>query len=348
MTLAGAGQTAFYKNSQFLGFTSRIVLDAQGNQISPNTADPTIALGANVTCNSGNPCSTQVAGSWFSSPWVNNRVDPTRMALGGNNVYVTQDTLTGAQGPTVAAVDLTLTNLGPTGSFVTKIAYGTRDNPNMLVAGAGNGIWQSITATAGSLVPVPTYTAGGGLAPTGIVLDPRSQLRYFVADNTNLFGTTNQGTTFTNLTSNLPAGIIRPTSLEFISNNGVNALLVGGLNNVANAQSPIAAADSNAIGTLTNWRAFGTGLPNTQVSALSYNAAVDVLAVGTFGRGVFTLYDVTSYFPQATVLQFGLANNDSVPDASFLTNGTVGNRPLIKYGTGTLPAAPRLKAARLC
>jgi autotransporter-associated beta strand protein len=209
----------------------------------------------------------------------------------------------------------------------------------MLVAGAGNGIWQSITATAGSLVPVPTYAAGGGLAPTGIVLDPRSQLRYFVADQTNLFGTTNQGTTFTNLTGNLPGGIIRPTSLEFISNNGVNALLVGSLNNVANAQSPIAAADSNAIGTLTNWRAFGTGLPNTQVSALSYNAAVDVLAVGTFGRGVFTLYDVTSYFPQATVLQFGLANNDSVPDASFLTNGTVGNRPLIKYGTGTLTIA---------
>jgi autotransporter-associated beta strand protein len=319
-------------------------LDAQGNQISPNTADPTVALGANVTCNGGNPCDTQVAGVGFSSPWVNNRVDPTRMALGGDNVYVTQDTLTGAQGPTVAAVDLTLTDLGPTGSFVTKIAYGTRDNPNMLVAGAGNGIWQSTTATAGSLVPVPAYAAAGGLAPTGIVLDPRSQLRYFVADNTNLFGTTTQGATFTNLTANLPAGIIQPTTLGFISNNGVNALLVGGLNNVANAQSPIAAADSDAIGNLTNWRAFGTGLPNTQVSALSYNAAVDVLAVGTFGRGVFTLYDVTSYFPQATVLQFGLANNDSQPDASFLTDGTTlsgtgFSRPLNKYGTGTLTIA---------
>src|SRR5215831_20815572 len=64
VTLAGAGQTAFYKNSQLLGFTSRIVLDAQGNQISPNTARPDVALGANVTCNGGN-CNTQVAGSWF-------------------------------------------------------------------------------------------------------------------------------------------------------------------------------------------------------------------------------------------------------------------------------------------
>jgi hypothetical protein len=58
---------------------------------------------------------------------------------------------------------------------------------------------------------------------------------------------------------------------------------------VANAQSPSAGADSDVIGNLTNWRAFGTGLPNTQVSALSYKSAVDVLAVGTFGRGVFAL-----------------------------------------------------------
>ena len=52
------------------------------------------------------------------------------------------------------------------------------------------------------------------------------------------------------------------------------------------------------------------------MSALSYNPTVDVLAVGTFGRGVFTLYDVTSYFQQATVLQFGLADNDSSPTRS--------------------------------
>lgn len=44
------------------------------------------------------------------------------------------------------------------------------------------------------------------------------------------------------------------------------------------------------------------------------------------------MYDVTSNFASATTLQFGLANNDSTPDASILT----GNRPLNKYGTGTL------------
>src|SRR5262249_60153103 len=71
---------------------------------------------------------------------------------------------------------------------------------------------------------------------------------------------------------------------------------------------------------------------------------VAVPAVGTFGGGVSALYDVPSYFPQATVLQFGLADNDSQPDASFLTDGTTlagtsFSRPLNKYGTGTLTIA---------
>jgi autotransporter-associated beta strand protein len=341
-SLAMSGRTAFYTNSQFLLGSTRIILDTQGNG---NVAA--------VTCN-GMPCNLAV-GSWFFSPWVNNRVDPTRMALGGTHVFVTQDTLTGAQGPAATTVDLTLTDLGHTGETVTRIAYGTRDNPYMLVAGSalplsttgpatGTGLWQSVTAAAGSLVPVTSYNMAGGQTPTGIVLDPRSQMRYFVADDIRLFGTRNQGASFTDLSANLPAGFTRPVALEFISNNGVDALLVGGLNNVANAQSTIAVADSDAIGTPSNWRLFGTGLPNSQVSVLAYNPAVDVLAVGTFGRGVFTLYDVTSYFPQAAALQFGLANNDSLPDASFLTdgtalNGTTFSRPLNKYGTGTLTIA---------
>jgi outer membrane autotransporter protein len=347
VTLAASGRTVFYTSIFNLEQAARIILDTRGNFVSHDTVD--FARGTKVTCThmaTHGECKDVVEGaapdSGFSSKWVNNRVDPTRMAFGGTSVYVTQDTLTGAQDPSATTVDLTLTKLGPTGDggLAVRIAYGTRDNPNMLVAGSF-GLSQSTTAEANSLVEVTSY---GGQAPTGIVLDPRSQHRYFVADNTNLFGTRNQGGTFTDLTANLPAHIIRPTALEFISTNGVDALVVGGLNDVADARSTIAIADSDVAGALSNWRPFGTGLPNSQVSALFYNPTVDVLAVGTFGRGVFTLYDVTSYFPQATVLRFGLADNDSMPDASFLTDGTNLNgtrfaRPLNKYGTGTLTIA---------
>src|SRR5262249_46428091 len=148
-------------------------------------------------------------------------------------------------------------------------------------------LFQSTTAAAGSLLPVTAYKNAGGYIPTGIVLDPRSAQRYYVADFTNIWGTTNQGMSFTNLTSNLPANFIQPTAVEFISSNGVNALVVGGLDNVANAKSTITVADSDPNGTLSNWRLFGNGLPNAQVSSLYYSQAADVLAVGTFGRGVF-------------------------------------------------------------
>ncbi|HEV2336743.1 MAG TPA: autotransporter domain-containing protein, partial [Stellaceae bacterium] len=137
----------------------------------------------------------------------------------------------------------------------------------------------------------------------------------------------------------------------FIANNGVNALLVGGLNMplsctsapdgcvIASTQSPITVADSNAEGQLSGWRAFGAGLPNALIEELAYNPTVDVLTAGLVGRGAWVLYDATSLFPQATILKFGLANNNSTPDAALLTNGTVGSRPLIKYGTGTLTIA---------
>jgi outer membrane autotransporter protein len=228
VTLASSGLTVFYQSIFNLFQATRIIMDAHGNVVSPNNVD--FAIGTEVTCTHGTThgqCSDVVAGAnspdAFTTKWVNNRVDPTRMALSGTGVYVTQDTLTGAQGRDATTVDLNLTELGDAApNFVTTIAYGTRNNPNMLVA--------------------------------------------------------------------------------------------------------------------------GTDAPGLMQSALSYNATADVLAVGTFGRGVFTLYDVTSYFPQATVLQFGLADNDSQPDASFLTDGTKldgtrFSRVLNKYGAGTLTIA---------
>ncbi len=91
-------------------------------------------------------------------------------------------------------------------------------------------------------------------------------------------------------------------------------------------------AQSDTNGSLSDWSAFGRALPNTIVNQLAYNTTADVLAVSLYGRGIWTLDDVTSYFSTATVLQFGLADNNSTPDTSQLG----GNRPLIKYGTGVL------------
>lgn len=331
-----SGLSAVYSTAQNLSFLNRRIVDTQGNTLSSTY----------LTCNGGSDCG-QTIGAGFLSPIVLNRADPTRIAMGGkSDVFVTRDVL---NVQTLGSDDLALTDVGNAGG-PTTIAYGTRDNPNALLVGGNGGVFVSPTATAGSLTNLPTY---GGLIPTNVLFDPRSQQRFFVADSNDLWGVTNgtaaaASVVFNQLTANLSAGFVRPTSLEFIANNGVNALLVGGLNIplsctstpdgcvIANNQSPITIANSDANGNLSNWRAFGLGLPNALVSALSYNPSADVLSVGLVGRGAWLLYDVTSYFPQATVLQFGLANNNSAPDASLLTDGTVGSRPLIKYGTGTL------------
>ena len=322
------GQSAIYTSSQNLGQMNRLIVDSSGAVVSPGAGPAGIPVNFN----------TGVVGNNFYSLFVLNKADPTRIAVTGSNVYVTQDTLTGGNGVGAAAITLNLTNLGSAGGTVTAVAYGANDNHNAVVAGSNGAstLWLSTTAAAASLNPVAAYT---GAAPTSIVFDPRSQNRFYAADYSNVYGTQNQGTTFSTLTGNLPATLVTPSALEFISNNGVNALLVGGQSNAANAQSPIAVADSDTVGNFSNWRLFGTGLPNSTVSQLVYNPTIDAMAVSTFGRGVFALYDVTSYFAQATVLQFGLANNDSVPDASFLTDGTTGGRTLIKYGTGTLTIA---------
>ena len=167
-----------------------------------------------------------------------------------------------------------------------------------------------------------------------MVFDDRHAARYYVADGTKLWtnvdATTN--TTFTDLSAKLTSlNLTRPTAVEFISHNGVNALLVGALSTVAGSASPLAVADSPTPDQLVNWRRFGNGIPNTIIGQPAYNPLYDVLAVGTFGRGAFLLYDVTTYFASATNLVYGAADNDSNPDAIWLS----GNRPLEKVGTGT-------------
>jgi hypothetical protein len=68
----------------------------------------------------------------FSSKIALNKADPTRIAIGTNYLYTTQDT--GAASPT-----LTLLNRGVAGSqigTVTALAYGAEDNVNAVVVGA--------------------------------------------------------------------------------------------------------------------------------------------------------------------------------------------------------------------
>ena len=142
------------------------------------------------------------------------------------------------------------------------------------------------------------------------MFDPRAAQRFYIVDSINIYGTADGGTKFQNLRGNLPVSYANLRAVEFLSNNGVNALFVGGQDSSWTPGPPLYVAQANA---LTQWSGFGTGLPNAIIDNLTYSNQGDMLVVATLGRGVFALYDVTSFFPSATVLSFGAANNDAHP-----------------------------------
>jgi hypothetical protein len=335
--------SALYLTTDHLGLAGRIIYDATGKPISPDsgsTFSPVTPInctynGPNAGCAAHVPDTTNpgsfTSNSPFLAPMVLNRANPTQIAIApgfqnfngvtGNFVYVAQDT-TPASAPSVT-LQTTSVGIVDASAMVTALAYGmpasnnqgTSANPNALLAGVQNSsygeLWFSSNVAASQLAYLSAY---GGLSPTSMVLDPTSpsaqsspgQIRFYVADSVNLWGTNNQGAQINSLTSNLPAGFGRPTAVEFISNNGVNSLLVGGLLTpltcsslpngclVSSTQSPITVADSDGSGNLSGWRALGQGLPNALVAQLGYYPSVDVLVVGAVGRAVWTLYDVTS------------------------------------------------------
>lgn len=347
------GLSAIYTTEIKLGNLSRLIVNPTGAVKSP-FPDPTNPAGVSITCTlngvSGRDCGT-ATGAFDEMKMILNKVDRSMIAIGGGNgVYVTADPLTPAS-VNQTSINWTLTAVSGTGPSASTIAYGTNDNVNALLVGGTDGsVWRS-TISVPSLVQLTNYA---GLGPLSVSYDLRTERRFFVADSGNLWYVTNGNAAAANVaftSQTLPGGFTRPMATEFISSNGVNAILVGGLNTVQNcqtgpggcvvnaSQSPIVVADSDRFGNLSTFRYFGQGLPNTFVDWLSYNATADTLVASVVGRGVWTLYDVTSNFSSATVLQFGLANNDSVPDPQILRDGDNGARQLIKYGTGTLTIA---------
>ena len=297
----------------------------------------------------------------FSSKFVLNRFNQNQFVVGTKAVYAGVDTPSDpGTGPADnRTFDIDVTKVGDAGANteISALAYGVNGNTQAILAGsnlAGSDkgkIWLAPDGTSGTWTEKTDYRTQGGLAPTSVVFDARTIKRFYAADGTSVWETKNTGTNFSNLSASLPTYFISPRALEFISQNGVNALVIGGLNSADNLGNPIVTASSKIVdGTLYDWRRLGSGMPNAPVFSLYYSAQADALVAGTFGRGAWTLYDVTSFFPQAWALWFGKADNDSTPVVSQLSNGVDENgvgfsRGLMKYGTGTLTISAGLASA---
>jgi autotransporter-associated beta strand protein len=379
-TYAAEGDSIIYHSAQNFGNLTREVLDSSGKRVNkinfgtPTSTDPIwnfapADFGAGSGGDPDNPVPSGVKELPFSSQLILNRADPTKIALGTNFVYVTTDDLitSGSTTPLTNVVDVTAQPKGLIGG-VSALAYGVYgynaaidpdggtallvgangkydDNPSVRVAPS---LWYSATAGEGTLTKLTTYSGG---IPTSMVFGSQSKF-FYVADGATLWTSVNGGTTITAANDNVLANgtnlnVGTPTAVEFINKNGVNALLVGGLNawngtvGSVNSTSPIAVSLVDANGNLKPGSPFGSGLPNTFANQIVFNPTADVLAVSLYGRGIWTMYDVTSRFSTATTLVFGSAGNDSTPGADILTDGvdisgTAFPRGLRKEGSGTL------------
>jgi hypothetical protein len=114
---------------------------------------------------------------------------------------------------------------------------------------------------------------------TAIALDPNNWMTAFVTDNSRVFMTTDAGAHWSDITGNLTNQVVLNARLAVIPGAGQDAVLFGGSGGVF-----------RMLTSAPNlWTKFGAGLPNALVGGMVYNAADDVLVVGTHGRGAWEL-----------------------------------------------------------
>jgi photosystem II stability/assembly factor-like uncharacterized protein len=249
-----------YSSNQFLGGFRRRVYNASNTFVSQVLPTLTVLGG-------GAAFQPQ-----FYTPIKLNAVTPIRLIVGGSNsIYESLD-----QGDTI-------TEIGPgirvNGLDLNPLAYGAVGNADMLYVGSGTRVFVRTAASpAAALAASATYP--GTQRVTGIAIDPNNPQIAYVADASNVYRTTNAGTTWAAITGNLLTlnpGTLR--SIAYSTSATTGAVVVGSDTGVFWALGP----------TFTSWNPLGTGLPLVPVYQLDYKVADGTLIAGTLGRGAWIL-----------------------------------------------------------
>jgi hypothetical protein len=293
VSLAGANQSIRYLSIQNMDGLRRVVFDSATNIVQ----NVPILPGGGLTNFNGT----------FVPHFELNVLDPAAMtskalAVGGGGtspVYI-------ATMPDVvnSNADVTWTAVPVAAGFgtVNALAFGGRsggtDNPDVLYAGTGNGLFLRTTA-GGTLNATATAFPGGGVSD--IALDPNDWQHAFVASSSGVWETPDAGATWTIRTGNLSNSNIQ--TIEYAEQGAVDAILVGGLGGVFRMITD----------DFGDWHEFGQFLPNAVVYDLDFDLGDDTLIAGTLGRGAWKVTNASS-----TLTTPGLLRVNGDPDADVI------------------------------
>jgi hypothetical protein len=262
-----------------LGWTGIASGDGGITLVDPTTPT-TVYLQANQTIyrsdNSGPTKTSKMNGIDTSGGWlvglnlVEDAANSSRLLCGTNQVYETTD-----RGDDWTAISTPNANGWNTNSGINAVAPAPSD-VNTIYASTSGHVW--VTTNHGATWA--QRDVPGGVSLTHIKVDPNNaQIAFGVAYGfgvAKVWETVNAGVTWTAIGGNLPD--LPMNTIELGTVGGTQEIFVG------NDSGVYASVNQGAT-----WSQIGTGLPNVRVHDLEYNASLNILAAGTYGRGLWEL-----------------------------------------------------------
>jgi hypothetical protein len=283
-----------------------------------NTLVSDVPIPYNITSGPGSGMSIfnfDTALNGFNGNAILNRLNPARMLLTGQFIYESMD-----RGDTVS-------NLADIGEGATRlfsnrpITYGGLNgngtpNPGSFYVGSNFNKIYHRSNDSSPIVTLNSYPDNGYIL--ALVSDPKNVSHVFVLNsNQRVWGSFDEGTTWTDLTANLGSLSSDFRTLEMVPspNSSSSTLVVGGLGGVWQMSNPGVSGST--------WQIIGANLPQALVFDVRYDSTDNVLVAALLGRGVWTLPNAVPQtgFPATGVLDnFNRANGNVGSNWEGLTN----------------------------
>ena len=274
-----ANQSIRYSlGNTFATFRRRVFDNA--NALQSNTLVMLAAAATPGTARSGLNATDQAQGASLN-PIALNAIDARLMLIGATGVYEDNNSA-GNAGDIIA----TITPAGITGR-VRALAYGGRRGGTDFTQIAYVGTTTGQVFVRGETGGFNLRTTGGAGQIDDVILDPDDWQTAYVLQGSQVFLTTDGGQNFTDITGNLSGGGGQLSSeLRSLG-------LYDPTDGTTDGNEIVLAGGRGGMYRLTGgtWSEYGTTLPNSVVE--DFQVYDDTLVVGTYGRGAWTVADVS-------------------------------------------------------